>query len=122
MVNIMFKRVGAWFMVGVAVLVLLAAILLPRYRTAALNSREETLTVNLGTLRDVIKQYTQDKQKAPQSLQDLVDAGYFRDLPMDPMTNSTTTWRPIIDTSQGITDVRSGSTSMSLRGTAYNTW
>ena len=118
----MFKRVGAWFMVGVAIIVLLVAILVPRYKTAVLNSREKTLTVNLGALRQVIKQYTQDKQKAPQSLQDLVDAGYFRELPVDPITNSTATWRPVVDTTQGITDVRSGSASTSSEGTAYSTW
>jgi len=85
---------------------------------------------NLRELRKVIDQYTADKKKAPQSLQDLVDAGYFRQLPQDPVTNSNQTWETVTDTSiadpdqtdSGVTDVHSGSSAISSDGTAYNTW
>ena len=50
---------------------------------------------NLFTLRQVIDEYTYDKKKAPQSLQDLVAAGYLRDIPIDPITNRIDTWHTI---------------------------
>jgi general secretion pathway protein G len=63
-------------------------------------------------------------------LQDLVDAGYFRQLPIDPITNSNSSWEPATDTAvaapdqtqSGIVDVHSGSTAISSEGTPYNTW
>jgi len=78
----------------------------------------------------VIDNYTYDKQKAPQSLQDLVTEGYLREIPFDPMTGSNQGWRTIMeDASQsvnqaepGIFDVRSGSDKMGLDGTAYAEW
>jgi general secretion pathway protein G len=81
-------------------------------------------------LRRVIDQYTADKKKSPQTLQDLVDGGYFRELPLDPMTNSNSTWQTVADTAvaspeqteSGIVDVHSGSTMTSSQGTPYNTW
>jgi general secretion pathway protein G len=85
---------------------------------------------NLRELRKVIDQYTADKKKAPAALQDLVDAGYFRELPIDPMTNSNSTWETVTDTSvaapeqteSGIVDIHSGSAAISSQGTPYNTW
>jgi general secretion pathway protein G len=65
------------------------------------------LKLNLVAMRQVIKQYIKDKQQAPHSLQDLVDAGYFRQLPVDPITNSNSGWKPVIETvivSPGQTD------------------
>src|SRR2546425_5540906 len=93
-------------------------------------AKETVLKDNLRELRRVIDQYTADKKKAPLALQDLVDAGYFRQLPVDPMTNSNSTWQPAMDTSiaspeqtqSGIVDVHSGSNAISSEGTPYNTW
>ena len=81
-------------------------------------------------MRTVIKWYVQDKHRAPQSLQDLADAGYFRVLPIDPMTNSNLSWKPEIGdvlisaekTERGIADVHSGSSAQSSNGTAYSAW
>ena len=117
-------------MAGMAITLLLIAISIPMYKSAMLRSRETTLTVNLGSIRDVIKLYTKEKKRAPQSLQDLVDASYFRQLPIDPITNSNSTWQPVIETveispgktDRGITDVQSGSNSISSEGTSYRTW
>ena len=61
---------------------------------------------NLAALRSVIKQYTKDRQQPPQSLQDLVTAGYFRELPLDPLTNTNSSWQPVTGDG-GIVDVRS---------------
>jgi general secretion pathway protein G len=86
--------------------------------------------MNLHSMREVIDQYTADKKKAPQALQDLVDAGYFRELPWDPMTDSNTTWQASYDTAlsspdqtdSGISDVHSGASGVGTDGSPYNTW
>jgi general secretion pathway protein G len=117
-------------MIVVMVIAILASIAIPMYRAVVANAKETVLLDNLRELRRVIDQYTADKKKAPASLQDLVDAGYFRQLPVDPITNSNSTWQPVNDTSiaaadqtdSGIVDVRSGSTAISSKGTAYSTW
>jgi len=93
--------------------------------------REKTLREDLFTLRSTIDQYTFDKQRAPLSLDDLIRAGYLKELPLDPMTRSRTTWHPVrceelmsIDQNPepGICDVHSGSDGTGSDGTAYNTW
>jgi general secretion pathway protein G len=117
-------------MIVITIIAILGAIAIPIYRGTVLHARETVLRDNLRELRKVIDQYTADKKKAPQSLQDLVDAGYFRDLPEDPITNSRQTWETVADTSvtapdqteSGIIDVHSGSTAISSEGTPYNTW
>ena len=101
----MFNRGRFWWVDGFAIIAVLVAIAIPSYRVIVRHLREATLEVNMASMRAVIKQYTQDKRKAPQSLQDLVDAGYFRELPIDPFTNSNSTWKPV-RTEQGIVDVQ----------------
>src|SRR5262249_53796984 len=85
-------------MIVIAIIAILAAIAVPVYKASVRNARETVLRDDLVTLRRVIDQYTADKKKAPQSLQDLVDAGYFRQLPVDPITNSNSTWQTVTDT------------------------
>jgi general secretion pathway protein G len=102
-------------------MLILAAISISLYRTALLNSREATLRTNLAAMRDAIDQYSTDRKMAPQALNDLVESGYVRQLPIDPITNSNTSWKPVIDDG-GITDLHSGSSSTSSDGTAYNAW
>jgi general secretion pathway protein G len=117
-------------MIVITIIAILAAISVPIYKAVVLNAKETVLKDNLRDLRKIIDQYTADKKKAPQSLQDLVDAGYFRQLPIDPITNSNATWEPATDTAvaapdqteSGIVDVHSGSTAISSAGTPYNTW
>jgi len=117
-------------MIVVTIIAILASIAIPMYRAVVLNAKETVLKDNLRELRKVIDQYTADKKKAPTSLQDLVDAGYFRELPVDPMTNSNSTWQAVMDTSiaspdqteSGIVNVHSGSAAISSEGTPYNTW
>jgi general secretion pathway protein G len=117
-------------MIVITIIAILAGIAIPMYQSVILRSKETVLKDNLRTLRNVIDQYTADKKKAPQSLQDLVDGGYFREIPIDPITDSRETWEVVMDTSiasadqteSGMVDVRSGSPAISSEGTPYNTW
>src|SRR5215813_8312003 len=92
-------------------------------------AQEAVLRQNLDTLRKTIDAYTYDKRKAPQSLEDLVSAGYLKKIPTDPMTNqadwevvSEDTMASIDLTEPGIKDVHSAAQLQSTEGTAYNTW
>jgi general secretion pathway protein G len=117
-------------MVVMAVIAVLMAIALPIYTRAVQRAKESVLKNNLFTMRTVIDEYTYDKQKAPQTLQDLVSDGYLRQVPVDPMTNSADSWKLIMEdasnaanqTEPGIWDVRSGADGTSLEGTAYSEW
>lgn len=109
---------------------ILISIAVPIYQKVVLRTKETVLRNNLFTLRTVIDEYTYDKQKGPQSLEDLVQAGYLRQIPEDPLTGSSTTWKIIMEdaltsvnqTEPGIYDVRSGSDKTSLEGTPYAEW
>ena len=113
-----------------AIISILLATAVPMYQKSLVRTKESLLKNNLFTLRTVIDEYTFDKQKAPQTLQDLVDQGYLRAVPLDPMTGSSETWRVIMEdavstvdqTQPGIYDVRSGSDLKSLEGSAYADW
>lgn len=91
---------------------------------------EKLLREDLYHMRSAIDQYTQDKNKAPQTLNDLVTAGYLHEIPKDPCTHSAETWQveqedvltAIDQTSPGITDVHSGCDRISSEGTRYSTW
>ena len=117
-------------MIVMSIVVILIGIAVPLYQRSIQRARESILKNNLFTIRTVIDEYTYDKQKAPQSLQDLVTEGYLRDVPMDPLTGSNTTWRVIMEeamqsvnqTEPGIFDVKSGSDKSSSDGTPYADW
>ena len=117
-------------MIVISVILILVSVALPAYNQSILRARESVLKQNLFTLRSVISQYTLDKQKAPQSLDDLVSAGYLKQIPNDPMTGSNTTWRIVMEdalqsvdqTEPGIFDVHSGSDKTALDGTPYADW
>ena len=113
-----------------AIISILIAIAVPLYQKSLLRTKESLLKNNLFTLRTVIDEYTYDKQKAPQTLEDLVNDGYLRAVPLDPITNSSQSWRLVMEdavtsvdqTMPGIYDVRSGSDQKSLEGTPYAEW
>ncbi|HXY15587.1 MAG TPA: prepilin-type N-terminal cleavage/methylation domain-containing protein [Terriglobales bacterium] len=119
-------------MIVISIILILVSVALPAYNQSIVRARESVLKQNLFTLRSVISQYTLDKQKAPQSLDDLVSSGYLKQLPVDPMTGHNDTWvadqeentiMSIDEQDQGgIIDVHSGSEGVSSEGTAYNTW
>ena len=113
------------------IIAILASIAVPAYMGIIKHSREVVLKEDLHTLRNAIDQYTYDKQKAPQSLDDIVQAGYVKVMPVDPMTQRSDTWiagqsqnYTSIDESEsgGINDIHSGSQQVSSEGTTYSTW
>lgn len=114
----------------IAIIGILLGLAVPQYRSTIRASQEAVLRDDLFQMRSLIDQYTLDKQQAPQSLDDLVTAGYLRQLPKDPFTNSATTWQTSSDdtmmspdqTLSGITDVHSGASGTGLDGTAYSSW
>ncbi|WP_433972788.1 type II secretion system protein [Tunturiibacter lichenicola] len=117
-------------MIVMVVIGLLAAIAIPAYTSNIRNAKEATLKEDLHVLRQAIDSYTVDKQKAPQTLDDLVQAGYIKTMPVDPFTRRTDTWLPVQEdtlmsldqTESGIDDVHSGSQLTAADGTSYGTW
>ena len=113
-----------------AIISILVSIAVPLYQKSLVRTKESMLHSHLQTLRIVIDEYTFDKKKAPQTLDDLVAEGYLRAVPIDPITGSEQTWRKIVEdsltavdqTQPGIFDVRSGSDLTSLEGTPYSEW
>ncbi len=117
-------------MIVMAIIAILATIAVPAYVANVKHAREAVLREDLHTMRGAIDGYTYDKQKAPQSLDDLVQSGYLHEIPKDPFTQSKETWMPaegsmlttLDETAGGIDDVHSGSQQVSTEGTTYNTW
>lgn len=117
-------------MVVMAIVSVLLAIAVPIYQKSIIRAKESVLLNNLFTMRNMIDEYTLDKQKAPETLQDLVSEGYLRQVPQDPMTNSNETWHLVMEdtpiggsnSTPGIFDVKSGSDKTSLEGTPYSSW
>ena len=116
-------------MIVMAIIAILMSIAVPIYTRSITRAKESVLKNNLFTLRTMIDEYTYDKQKAPQGLQDLVTDGYLRQIPIDPMT-SQPDWVPIQEdalnavnqTEPGISDVKSASDKKSSEGTLYSEW
>jgi len=117
-------------MIVISLILILVSISIPAYNTSILRAKESVLLQNLFTLRSLISQYTLDKQKAPQALEDLVQAGYIKQIPIDPFTGKNDSWTvdqedyslSVDQQETGITDVHSGSTLISSSGTAYSSW
>jgi general secretion pathway protein G len=117
-------------MIVIVIMGILMSIALPIYNQSLIRSREAVLRQDLFTLRSLISQYTLDKQKAPQSLDDLVQGGYIKIVPKDPMTNEAN-WEVVQDEDTimsvdqqdpGISDVHSASNATATDGTAYSSW
>ncbi len=117
-------------LIVMSIVVILISIAVPLYQRSILRAKESLLKNNLFTMRTLIDEYTYDKQKAPQSLQDLVTEGYLREVPIDPMTGNNTSWHTVMEealqsvnqTEPGIFDVKSGSDKIGLDGTPYSEW
>ena len=118
-------------MIVMAIIAVLVVVAVPSYIAAMRAAREAALKEDLHVLRNAIDSFTADKQKAPQALDDLVQEGYLRSIPVDPMTQSKDTWvTEKTDTltsvdqtdSGGIDDVHSGSQEQGSNGQPYNTW
>jgi general secretion pathway protein G len=117
-------------MIVMAIIGVLAVVAIPSFVGALKQAREAVLKEDLHVLRSAIDSYTMDKQKAPQSLDDLVQEGYLKAIPEDPMTKSKDTWvtdsgdslHSVDQTDPGIDDVHSGSQESGSDGQAYSTW
>jgi general secretion pathway protein G len=118
-------------MVVMAIIATLAAMAIPAFTRNVVAAKEAVLREDLQVMRTAIGSYTVDKQKAPQSLQDLVDGGYLKTIPKDPITGRTDTWitsqsdtlSSIDQTdSGGIDDVHSGAQLNATDGSSYSTW
>ena len=117
-------------LVVTVLVVVLASLALVGYQNSIARAREAVLKEDLFRLRDAIDQYYADKNKWPQSLQDLVSDGYVREVPKDPITDSTDSWQTVPaepdpanpSSEPGIFDVKSGSDRTALDGTPYAEW
>jgi general secretion pathway protein G len=117
-------------MIVMAIIGVLAVVAIPSYVGAVRQAREAVLKEDLHVMRAAIDSFTADKQKAPQSLDDLVNEGYIRSIPVDPMTRAADTWQTstsdalhsLDQTDPGIDDVHSGSQEQGTDGQPYNTW
>jgi len=125
-------------MVVVAIIGILAVVALPAMRTAPLKAREAVLKADLYQIRSCIDQYLGDKGQYPESLQGLVDSGYLRFVPIDPITRSPDTWIELQATPSefeelepieedlggfvGIIDIQSGAGGVALDGSLYSEW
>jgi general secretion pathway protein G len=128
------KQDGGFTLVELMVVMLiigvLAAVAIPNFVAAIKGAKEAALKEDLHVIRDAIDSYTMDKNKAPQSLDDLVQNGYLKSIPEDPFTHSRETWVPASDdtyadldqTEPGINDVHSGSEEVGSDGQPYSTW
>lgn len=113
-----------------AIIAILASLAVPVFTSVIRNAKEAALKEDLHVMRNAIDSYTMDKGKAPQSLDDLVQAGYLREIPVDPMTQSRDTWvtatsdtyESVDESDPGINDVHSGSQDTGSDGQMYSTW
>jgi general secretion pathway protein G len=117
-------------LIVMVIIATLAAIAVPMYMRNVQAAKEAVLREDLRVMRTAINSYTVDKEKAPQSLDDVVSGGYLKAIPKDPVTGRTDTWvtsqtdtlSTIDQTQGGIDDVHSGAQQVGTDGTAYNTW
>jgi general secretion pathway protein G len=117
-------------LVVMTIIAVLATLAVPSFKAAVKSAREAVLKEDLQVMRSAIDAYTMDKQKAPQTLDDLVQEGYLKSIPEDPMTRARDTW--VTDTSDslhsldqtdpGIDNVHSGSQESGSDGQPYSTW
>jgi general secretion pathway protein G len=123
--------------VVITIIGILAAIAMPKMKDIPRHASEAVLKTDLHTMRDAIDQHYGDKGRYPSSLEALVEAGYLRALPIDPITKRSDTWvvtyeeadpdnpppeSDSADGQPGIVDVHSGARNLSLSGTPYAEW
>ena len=116
-------------LIVVSIIGILLSLAIPSYRQSLLRAKEAALKENLHTLNSLVQQFTLDKLRAPQSLDELIAERYLRSLPRD-IIGSADAWEVEYSdlaispeqTVSGISDVRSGSAAVSSEGTPYNTW
>jgi general secretion pathway protein G len=115
-------------MIVISIIIILASVALPQYQKTIMHARESVLRDDLFSMRSLIDQYSADKGKLPQSLDDLVTAGYMREIPIDPITDHKD-WNVVTgedpystEGASGVTDVHSSSSDISTDGRPYSEW
>jgi general secretion pathway protein G len=117
-------------MIVMAIIGVLMMVAVPSFVGAVREAREAAFKEDLHVMREAIDSYTMDKQKAPQSLDDLIQDGYLKAIPVDPFTRSTDTWvtdssdsmYSLDQTDPGIDNVHSGSQEVGSDGQPYSSW
>lgn len=114
-------------LIAMFILIILLSVALPTYQRSVQHARETVLRENLFQMRRAIDQYTADKSQAPQSIDDLVEAGYLREVPVDPVNLEKTEWEAVMgddpnsnDGEQGLVDVKSLAEGEDSEGKPYN--
>ena len=115
-------------LIVISMMLIMLSFAIPMYKQSIVKARETALKDDLFTLRRTIDEFTYDRKRAPQSLDELVQTGYLKRIPPDPITNESN-WDPIMETDVfsegvelGIADVHSSSKLLSTQGTAYSSW
>lgn len=113
--------------VVMAIIGLLASIVAPRYTRSVERAREASVKTSLAVMRDAIDKFAGDRRRYPASLDEMVQMGYLRSLPEDPLTGRRDSWvmlPPLPESSMdgGVGDVRSGAAGRGLDGTPYASW
>jgi len=112
-------------LVVLAIIAMLLSIAAPRYFNSLDNSKEAVLRENLATTRQALDKYFGDNGKYPDKLDDLVARKYLRSLPMDPMTDSATSWTIISpeEADKGVVlDIKSAAPGKGRDGSEYKDW
>jgi len=115
-------------MIVISMVLIMLSFAIPMYKQSIVMAKETVLKDDLFTLRRTIDEFTYDRKRAPQSLDELVQTGYLKQIPKDPITNAPN-WDPIMEVDAisegveiGIADIHSHSELLSTQGTAYNSW
>jgi general secretion pathway protein G len=123
------RRRGGFTLIELLVVLAIVATLLlmvaPRYFHQVDASKEAVLRDNLRAVRLVLDRFHGDTGRYPESLDELVDKKYLRALPVDPITESTATWKliPVPEGYQGaVYDIRSGAPGTAADGRRYEDW
>jgi general secretion pathway protein G len=112
-------------MIAMFILIILLSVALPTYQRSVQHAKETVLKENLWQMRKAIDQYSADKGKLPQTVDDLVSEKYLRERPVDPVT-AKTEWEEVmgedpnsVDKEQGLVNVKSLSEETDSDGKQY---
>jgi general secretion pathway protein G len=115
-------------MIAMLIMIILISVAVPTYQRSVEHAKEVVLSENLWQMRRAIDQYSADKGKLPQSIDDLVTAKYLREKPVDPMTDKTD-WDEVQgedssspNSESGLKDVKSLAEGQDSNGKAYNSY
>lgn len=115
-------------MIVISIIIILAAITLPQYQKTIMQTREAVLRDDLRKMRSLIDQFAADKGRLPQSLEELVSAGYMREIPTDPFTGQKEWQQEMgedpasLEGETGLTDIHSLAEDTASDGSSYREW